>query len=271
MGRSAGLTHAITALLAFALVAAIAAPAAARSADRQEASAKFTTTHPDNPTGDTFSLTVHDPADPAGKPPRVTRIVTIAPHGSPTDPSALPHCTASDPELMTLGDAACPPGSLDASGFTEFATGFPGAAGTLTLDLRDFYNGHGLSAVATPRGTVAHFVSHTEFTGEGGEMAVTAFAALPGGPPDGQSVLRHTELTAPVHGNFFKTPPTCPPNGHWTFRIVVSYADGVTQESDSASPCDRPAVSQTPPAGHHRKRRHHRRHHGRHAAPRFAG
>lgn len=251
------------------LAVGLPASAAAQSADRQQANARFTTTRPNSPTGDTFTLTVRDPANPAGKPPRVTRIVTIAPPGSPTDPTALPHCTASDAELMALGDAACPANSLDATGVAEFATGLAGPAGTFTLDLHSFYNGHGLSAVATPRGTVVHFASHTEFTGPGGEMAVTDFAPLPGGPPDGQSVLRHTELVAPVHGNFFKTPPTCPASGHWTFRIVVTYADGVTQETPSDSPCVRPAATQP-----HKRRKHHphRRHrHGRRTSPRFTG
>ena len=216
-----------------------ACPAAfAQTADRQEVKARFTTTRPNAPTGDTFSLTVKDPSDPNAKPPRVTRVVEIAPKGSPTDPSALQHCGASDPELMAQGPAACPAESLDATGFAEFVSGFGPPADPFVLDLQDFYNGHGLSVVATPRGSSGpHLVSHTEFKGPGGIKAVTEFSEMPGGPPDGESVLRHTELKAPVHGNFFKTPPRCPRSGHWTFRVRVTYADGVTQESRSHSTC----------------------------------
>jgi hypothetical protein len=218
---------------------ALASPALGQSADRQDVEVGFTATRPGASTGDFFRLTVKDPAHPSGKPPRVTRIVSIAPYGSPTDPSALPHCTASDQELMAEGASACPPGSLDATGFAEFESGSGPPADPFTLDLQDFYNGHGLSVVATPRGTPAHLVSHTEFQGPGGEAAVTDFQQMPGGPPDGQTVLRHTELYAPPHGSFFKTPPTCPRSGHWTFRVLVTYADGVTQETDRDSPCVR--------------------------------
>lgn len=130
------------------------------------------------------------------------------------------------------------------------------------------HNGHGLSVVATPRGTTAHLASHTEFQGPGGEMAVTDFSQLPGGPPDGETVLRHTELLAPVHGNFFKTPPTCPASGRWTFHVLVTYADGITQRSDSDSPCIRPAAKPAPRRPRHRRHRHHR---ARHGSPRFAG
>lgn len=261
----------VAALCAAAVGACAAAPASAQSADRQDVAIGFTATQPNSPTGDFFKLTVKDPAHPDGKPPRVTRIVSVAPPGSPTDPSALPHCTASDPELIASGAAACPPGSLDGTGFAEFVTGFGVPADPLMLDLQDFYNGHGLSVVATPRGTTAHLASHTEFQGPGGEMAVTDFPELPGGPPDGETVLRRTELTVPEHGNFFKTPPTCPSSGHWTFRVLVTYADGVTQESDRDSPCVQPSV--TPAARTHRRKRGRSRHHRghRHRPARFTG
>src|SRR4051794_35304339 len=83
-------------------------PALATRADRQEFSARFTAHRPGKPTGDVFHLVVRDPGHPGGKPPRVTRIVSIAPHGSVTDPLALPHCSASVAELTLLGGAACP-------------------------------------------------------------------------------------------------------------------------------------------------------------------
>lgn len=225
-------------LAAVSVAFAFAAPAVASGADRQDVSVGFTATQPGAPTGDFFKLTVMDPNNSSGKPPRVTRVEEIAPDGSATDPSALAHCTASDQQLMVQGDSACPPGSFDASGFAEFVSGFGPPADSFTLDIRDYYNGHGLSGVASPRGAApVHLVSHTEFQGPGGVEAVTDFQQMPGGPPDGQSVLRHTELYAPPHGDFFKTPPTCPSSGHWTFRVLVTYADGVTQESDSDSAC----------------------------------
>ena len=68
-------------------------------------------------------------------------------------------------------------------------------------------------------------------------MATTDFSDMPGGPPDGHTVLRHTELNIPTHGNFFKTPSTCPSDGRWRIRVIVTYADGVTQESDPTSAC----------------------------------
>jgi hypothetical protein len=221
-----------------------ASPASGAAADRQTFRAHFTAHRPDTPTGDVFHLVVRNPRDPDAKPPRVTRVVSIAPHGSVTDPQALPHCTASTAELTLLGGAACPAGSLDAAGVAKFVTGLGAPTDPLVFDLKDYYDGHGLNVVATPRGASApHFVSHTQFTGPGGERAVTDFAPMPGGPPDGQTVLRRTTLRAPRHGAFFRTPPTCPKRGYWRFRVRVTYADGVTQRSSSRSGCvHRPPV-----------------------------
>jgi hypothetical protein len=232
--------HRIAGMLGAAAAAAAlaAAPALGAGADRQRFSAHFTAHRPATPTGDVFRLVVRDPSDPSAKPPRVTRIVSIAPHGSVTRPQALPHCSASDAELALLGGSACPSGSLDATGRASFVTGFGAPTDPLMFDLQDYYDGHGLDVVAAPRGASApHFVSHTTFTGPGGERAVTDFAPLPGGPPDGHSALQRTTLRAPRHGRFFTTPRTCPRSGHWTFRVRVTYADGVTQRSSSRSRC----------------------------------
>lgn len=239
---------------------ALAAPAYGQSADRQEVTAGFTTTRPNTPTGGFFTLRVRDPNDPSAKAPRVTRVVEIFPN-APTDPSALPQCTASDAQLMAQGGAACPADSLDATGLAEFDTGFGGPGDPLLADLQAFYNGHGLSGVATPRGAPVHFSSHTEFQGR---VATTDFPDMPGGPPDGHTTLRYTALNAPPHGNFFKTPATCPASGHWTFRTRVTYADGVTQETVTTSPCARPAQAARP------KRKRHRTHRGA-SSPRFTG
>lgn len=213
--------------------------AAAQTGDRQDATAGFVEKRPGVVSGDFFRATIEDPANPNGKPPAVRRIVEIFPPGSTTDPGAIPHCTASDAELMAQGAAACPPGSHFGDGFAEFVSGFGPPADPILLDVNVFFTGDGQANLATERRSGVRFVTRTPFEGE---KATSDFQPQPGGPPDGQTVLRRTELTMRPQVSkdgrrFFSTPSTCPADGLWRFRLIFTYADGVTQEEDPVSPC----------------------------------
>jgi hypothetical protein len=234
--RRAGL-----ALLAAAGAVVAAGPAIGGSGSRQDASAGFGRKQPGVVTSDFFKAVIRDPANPRGKPPAVRRIVASVPPGSRTDPGAIPHCTASDQELMTEGASACPPGSHFGDGFAELVTGFGPPTDPVVFDVDEFFTGDGSVNLATERRTGARFVTHTRF--EGKTFAVTDFPRTPGGPPDGETVLRRIEvyMHPKVHNGraFFSTPSRCPRSGHWTFRLIFTYADGVTQEVDPTSPCVR--------------------------------
>jgi hypothetical protein len=232
---------------AAALIPTVAA--FAQPGDREAATAGFTKKRPGVVTGDFFRAVIKDPSNPSGKPPAVRRIVEVVPAGSKTDPKAIPHCHASDQQLMVQGASACPPGSHFGDGFAEFVTGFGAPIDPVVFDVKVFYTGSGALNLATERRTGTRFVTHTAYKGE---KAISDFAPIPGGPPDGQTVLRRTALNmrpqVSASGRaFFSTPCRCPRSGHWTFRLVFTYADGVTQEKDSSSPCIR------------HKRRHHPR------------
>ena len=226
-----------------AAAAACVPPTGAQAAggDRQDATVGFAQTRPGVVTGDFFRLTVKDRSDPNGKPPAIRRIVEVFPRGTTGDPRAIPSCSASDAELMAQGTSACPRRSHFGDGSAELVSGFGPPLDPIELDVQAIFTGHGEANLATERRTGARFVTHTKFEGK---KAITDIPPQPGGPPDGQTVLRRTALTfhPQVSKNgraFVSTPSRCPASGKWRFRLLFTYADGVTQEENPTSPCSR--------------------------------
>jgi hypothetical protein len=127
MGRGARRTRhpvlraSLLVLLLLALSALWAAGASAQpgSGPRETVNQRFTTTHPNSPTGGSFSGRFHAAGDPDGNPPYLRRMVFYPPRGMRYDTSVPERCTASDVELQILGGAACPPGSRLGGGTTE--------------------------------------------------------------------------------------------------------------------------------------------------------
>ncbi|MGH2954054.1 MAG: hypothetical protein ACRDK9_08550 [Solirubrobacterales bacterium] len=236
----------IIALIATALVAATLSPTAAGQDEgsRQTAKLKFTRKAPGKPSGLIFKVDYVNPDDPAAKPPAVSQVVeTLAP-GARFDTSAPELCAASDPELMLLGTAACPPGSRVADGVITLDTGFP-QPGRFITSPADFLNNtdeqiflnHAL-ATETPRVVTRARVTERE--------RIVAAPFLPGTPPDGAATdtvlvrdfVSKREVGGEL-GSYITTPPNCPKRGYWMNESRFTYFDGVTQTVETRSPCRR--------------------------------
>jgi hypothetical protein len=236
---------------------------------------RFTTNQPNAPTGLFEAADYHNPDDPNAKPPAVRRTVVHYAPGSRIDTSVPDQCHASDQQLEASGAAACPAGSLIGHGSAEFATGLPGPAATFDLDFDVLNNQDQVIFLAKPHGTnVAVSVARSTLSDS---TSTTDIPAVPGGPPDGQSSLKHIQFqTEPVttirNGalvSYLTTPPDCPANPLWTSTTTFTYADGVSQTATGQTPCvpaNAPAASHPPAPGpakpgmRHRRRARARRH-----------
>src|SRR3989441_7831939 len=214
---------------------------------RQTGTIAFGTFGPASPTSLSESATYRNPDDPNGKPPAVRRIVVRYPAGFRIDTSVPGQCHASDQQLQTSGGGACPSDSRVGSGDAELATGFPGPAATFQLDLEVYNNRDQLIFLIKPKGSST--VLSVGRSKVAGSTITTDIPATPGGPPDGQSSVKHiafalAKVTKRSHGStrsFLTTPPSCPVSREWTSRATFTYADGVSQTIRVATPCKRSA------------------------------
>jgi hypothetical protein len=216
---------------------------AAGEASRQSGEITFSATTPATPTGLDESAHYVNPTDPAAKPPPVVAIETAFAPGFGIDTSVPERCTVPDAVLLALGGRACPAGSRVGSGAATLATGLPGPAGIVALDL-EVYNG----------ADQAIFLSILHGTGVAVDVIRASFAngmmsvqlpPTPGGPPDGRSSLKDihfslTTVTTSQNGHtrsYLTTPPRCPPSRQWVSRSSFTYTDGVTQTLAPTTPC----------------------------------
>lgn len=248
--RPTRLTFLSTGALALAIAAAAAGPAGA-AGQRQTGYEIFTATKPGVPTGSAFHLDFKNPESPSEKPHTVTRIVIHAPAGTSYDFGAAPQCSASDAQLQTEGDAACPADSKVGSGLAVSDTGssgpFPPRYTESTIS--QFNGNHELIGVGTNKDIPAiKTVTHTKFSGT---TASTDFPTFPGTPPPDQYTplksLNVTFAKRVQNGRALtRTPPTCPSVGYWKFVLDLTYVDGVTQHLTSHSPCKKPSGGKHP-------------------------
>jgi hypothetical protein len=67
----------------------------------------------------------------------------------------------------------------------------------------------------------------------------------PGGPPDGESVLRRIHHVFPPRSAgkraLMRAPRKCPQSRHWTFRAKFTFADGAVERDVYRMRCKRPA------------------------------
>src|SRR2546423_7021009 len=214
---------------------------------RQTGTIAFGTFVPASPTSLSESATYRNPDDPNGKPPAVRRIVVRYPAGFRIDTSVPGQCHASDQQLQTSGGGACPSDSRVGSGDTELATGFPGPAATFQLDLEVYKHRDQLIFLIKPKGSST--VLSVGRSKVDGRTITTDIPATPGGPPDGQSSVKHiafalAKVTKRAHGSirsFLTTPSLCPASNEWTSVAMFTYADGVSQTIRVATPCKRSA------------------------------
>jgi len=233
----------VRATAALALVALLAASASsAAGGERQEVRSALTTKRPGASTGTRMEMRFVDPADPAGKPYAVDRVVVVSPRGARIDHDAVPQCTASDAELMARGADACPAGSQVQSGWLVLDTGSPIGAGRLirfrsaTFNAPGGFVSIGEAEEFAFRGVVR---SYTD-----GRKVTVDYAEAPGfGGPDSQAAMTTMVTHGPPRGTkrrpLLRTPPSCPRSGRWTIRFTFIYHDGVRETERTRAPCRR--------------------------------
>jgi len=250
----------ITAIGAAAVVAAVAAAGTAQAAGpRQVGSMTFTTTVPGAPTGLVSTFHFRNPDDPGAKPYAVARMNVRGPEGGVIDTTVPAPCRASNAELLALGPPACPEDSRIGGGYVLSDTGgrdpFPRYSRTTITS----FNNHGevIGLGINDDIPAIRAIDRTK-VGQGGSS--TTFPVFPGVPPPEPytpySTL-HMHFPPYVRGGraYNRTPPTCPPAGHWTFTHEFIYHDGVSQTVRSTSPCQpggsrlAPCLSQRSPLG----------------------
>jgi hypothetical protein len=228
----------IAGLLAAATVAAF--PAAAWAGERADYQQAFTTPVPGTSTGTDTRILYKHPDDPDAKPIPVREEVFMFPKGTRFDGSVVPDCTASDLELQLFGEAACPPASKigeDREG--TLMTGFTGE-GETPMELDIFNRDPAFFVVGSAEGFPLRMVARAS---RRGRVIPVPGPRSPGGPPEGESVLRrvHNVIDARSLGDraYVRTPDVCPRKGVWTFRARFTFADGAVEEDVSQMPCQR--------------------------------
>lgn len=220
-----------------------ASPAA--GADRVDLQMRLTSSVPSSTTGLDFHVTFRHPDDPDQKPPPLTSVVLHAPEGTRFHPDALPQCRASDAELQTLGNRACPSESRLTVGSLTATTGFPAPLDVVKGD-NTVYNGPGqiIELITFEETEVAAGFDRLRIEGS---TLIANPPASPGGPPDGRTTVRSIDFTIPAiagpGGPYITTPQRCPASGEWTSVGEFRFADGGSATASSATPC-RAATSQ---------------------------
>jgi hypothetical protein len=216
------------------------ATASAQQGSRQDASLLFTQTKPGVSTGLQLNIDYVNPADPEAKPPAVRHVVTELAPGAHYDTAVPGLCTASDPELIAQGTAACSADSVVGDALITVDTGFPGSGRFITSDTTLLNDTGELIFLNTDRQSGARVVTRSQV----GERTVTTDAPfLPGTPPDGaaiDTVQLSESAISQGGGNYITTPPECPQQGYWVNRVHFTYFDGVTQVVETHSRCDEP-------------------------------
>ncbi|SRR6266540_2589951 len=208
----------------------------------QRAKLKLTNRTPGKSTGLRLGIDYTNPSDPEAKPPAVRRVVLTLARGARIDTAAPEACTASDPELMAMGESACPPGSVVGKGVVTVDTGMPGPERYVTADVAFFNNDHELIYLNTVRGSEARTVIRAVVRRR---VVVTDAPMLPGTPPDGGAIdtvhVHFPALSRRVDGvrhSYATTPRSCPARGFWKNRLEFTYDGDVTQTVTSHSPCE---------------------------------
>jgi hypothetical protein len=230
-----------TVLAAMAMFGAQAS--AVSEAPRQTYSETFTTDVPGAATGRTYAIDYLNPDDPDGKAHAFSHLHLELAAGARFDTSALPHCQASDAELIARGPDACPAETRVGSDETIVDTGFDGPGRHMTADFAFFNNRDELILLPTVRENGARVVVRARI---GANTLDIENPMIPGTPPDGGAAKSQRGRFEPRstvrdgrQANYLTTPPTCPASGHWVNRITWTYRDGVEQTAESRSPCRR--------------------------------
>ncbi len=225
------------AVIATTLALAAVAPATA-FAQRQDASLLLTNTKPATPTGLELRIDYVNPSDPAAKPPAVRRVVETLARGARFDTAAPELCTATDLELMILGAAACPPGSVVGTGEIVLDTGIPGARALSSAVTFLNNTGELIFLASLPPAPVRLVIRASQEE----RTAISDAPFLPGTLPDGaaiDTVEVDLDRIATERGSYITTPRRCPRTRRWTNRTTFTYADGATETVATRQRCRR--------------------------------
>jgi hypothetical protein len=217
-------------------VALLAAPATAGAGERADFAIALAQRAPATPT----ALTMHirykaAGGDPDAKPSPIRRVVIEVPDGTRFVAAAAAPCTASDLELQARGRDACPAGSRLGAGTLTAVTGVT-PLDPFPTDVTLFRSPEGIIELVSRQGG-AETIAIERLALQGTRLSASP-AAVPGGPPDGQTAVRDIDWLIDRPG-FLVTPATCPADGAWISRGTFTFADGVTASEVSATPCAR--------------------------------
>lgn len=227
-----------------ALLLASASPAGAGEGARQVASDEITTAKPNSPQGDRLSIDFINPGDRLAKPFSVASFVLTFDSGTVIDTSVPEQCKATTAELIAVGPAACPSASRIGRGSLEVDTGLISSLAfprIVELDLTLFNNAGEVINVTESTNTAVPIrtIVRNSIRGTSVRTEVPPLPGVP--PPDPFIALKKVRVSvnAVTRGarTYRRSPPTCPPSGHWTNRIDFTYRDGSEQTVRSPSPC----------------------------------
>jgi len=204
-----------------------------------------------SPTGATVKIRYRAPADAAGKPPAVQKIVTTFAPGTMVDTTVPAVCGASDSMLVAEGVDACPAQSVVGAGAVTLDTGVEGSR-FVENELALLNNTGELIMLTTVRGSSppTRAVVRGKIVGN---TIVSEIPPIPGGPPDGFTAIRDVDFKVSPIANrvggktraYLATPASCPSTRLFANSFAFTYRDGVTQEVPSPSACT--PLDRTPP------------------------
>jgi hypothetical protein len=216
-----------------------AVPAFAESGRLADFTLRLTSRSPGSPTGIVLRDAFHAANDPSAKPSALRSAVYQGPSGLRFDSSAVSQCTASDDQIRLLGSNACPAASQLAVGSFSAITGFGPPLDPAPGDNHVFDGQNQLIEIITFKATPLS-PAFDRLTMAGSTLTAHPPKA-PGGPPDGETVVRSIDFQIPVRTvggrSLITTPPDCPPDGEWTSWGRFTFADGSSDAVVSRTPC----------------------------------
>lgn len=191
-----------------------------------------------------YAARYHGANDPHGDPPALRRLVIGLPPGTRIDTSVPGRCTASDDELVLVGESACPPSARIGTGQ---ATVKQVGLGSATYDTV-LYNAKDQMLELVKSGDRVVGVVHTYVHGttlDGPIPTCVGGGQPPSGCPFDELTLLSNHLQVlPIsagHGrakrNYGTTPPSCPPSARWRAHVTLYYADGSVDKLVVQAPC----------------------------------
>ena len=239
------------ATVATVLLVSVSAPEA-EAQSRQSFGGTFTTEAPSSSSGYRLSIDYVNPQQPDGKPYAVQRIVQRLHPGTRIDTSVPPRCAASDQQLVSQGEGACPPATRVGGGRLDADTGMgAGPLPRVIVSRVVFFNAEDELILFTQSTNAGDPPIRTSGRVKVGPATFTSMVPpVPGSPPpDPFLAIKRVRVmldsvTSDVDGQrraFITTPALCPRDRRWHAEASFSYRDGVTQTAVSPpSACRRP-------------------------------